>query len=536
MYLPPDPGMPRPARPRAAGRGTDDTGRPREGRETRHERTRRMTKIPFVPWYLDCEPRPVQIEALTRSYYGLATKPEVTGRYSEPILLAHHGNPAPGWGHFMEMRLGKTPTALNEFEMFRREHDIKQLLVVAPNRYTHGWASEIDRFMQGSLSNIVMRSDNRPLVKRAINRGVNTLIVAYESLVSEANRQILFDFVDDRTMVVADESVKIKNRTSNMFKTCQRLANEAAIARALTGWPTPQAPYDLWSQLRFLGFLEGMAFHAFKFRFTKMGGFKMKMPQGLINEDLLNNLLFDMSFRARRKDWGTKLESDYEEASIDMLPEQKAAYHKMEQDFVYWLTEETAVTASHAAAKHMKLQQISSGFIRDEAGEVHEVVPIEKTPKLMDLVDRLDNEINTKVIVMAYFRPTIERLMAGLTKYKPCLIAGNKHMKQYGRDVETEKTKFNSGGARVLVAQVNAVKYGHNLMGSPMDPCHDIVYFENSYNLDDRIQSEERPQGEGQQAPINILDYFSSPVERAVVRRLQQKKDVASALFEHYKR
>ena len=490
---------------------------------------------PYIPWYLECEPRPVQIEALTRSFFGVALRQSIDKKFEPFIPLAHADRPAAGWGHFMEMRLGKTPTALNEYLMFNKMHGIRKMLIVSPNRYREGWVREICRFVQDSPQVAVLTPQNRDNVRKSVKYGkIEYLVVAYESLVSQPIKQVLAEFVDNATMIVADESVKIKNRTTNMFKTCHALGKEAAVVRALTGWPTPQAPYDLWSQLRFIRYLEGMNFHAFKFRYTRMGGFKMKQPQGIMNEDQLNTILFDMCFRARRRDWGTKLDSEYETVSLEMTPAQRDIYKKMEQDFVYWLDEEEAVTASHAAAKHLKLQQISSGFIRDEEGQVHEILPIEQTPKFLDLQDRLNNEINTKVIIICYFRPTIERLMAGLSKHKPCLIASNSHMAMYGRDAEAEKARFNNG-AKVLIAQVSAVKYGHNLMGSTANPCHDIVYFENSYNLDDRIQSEERPQGEGQSAPINILDYYSSPVERSVVRRLQDKKEVASAILNHYK-
>ena len=66
-------------------------------------------------WLLNCEPREVQLEALNRSYFC-------------------DGGPKRGWGHFMEMRLGKTPAALNEYLLLRRDTDIRRMLVIAPCR------------------------------------------------------------------------------------------------------------------------------------------------------------------------------------------------------------------------------------------------------------------------------------------------------------------------------------------------------------------------------------------------------------------
>ena len=86
-----------------------------------------------------------------------------------------------------------------------------------------------------------------------------------------------------------------------------------------------------------------------------------------------------------------------------------------------------------------------------------------------------------------------------------------------------------------MLGQSKAIKYGHTLMGLPNDPCLTTIYFENSYSLDDRAQSEERNQGEGQQGAIHVVDYVSSPIEERVIAALQRKEDVAAAIMGYYK-
>ena len=491
-----------------------------------------MIDVPHVPWYLDCDPRPAQIEALLRSYYGLTTR-DHKDEDSEPYKLAHYGAPARGWGHFLEMRVGKTPTALNEFAMFQATGAAKKLLVVAPSRYVFGWQSEIQRFGVNVNSSVLLSSQKNDYWRNATR--LSCLIASYESLVSTGIQQILEDFVDGDTMIVADESVYIKNAQSNMFKVMLRLSKQAGPVRALSGLPAPNAPFDLWSQLRFLGFLDGFAFHPFKHTFTKMGGFKNKQAKGAKNVEQLDEMLEQMCFRAKRRDWAVKLDTDYETAKIAMTPEQLKMYDQMEQEYILWLSEDV-VTADQATVKHMKLQQISSGFVYDDEGDVHELVPIEKTPKFKDLVARLDNEFDSKVLIIAHYRATIDRLMRGLEKYKPSFILGAQRMKEMGLNVELEKEIFNNVPTRrVLIGQSKAIKYGHTLMGSRARPCLDLVFFENSYSLDDRAQSEERPQGHGQVAPLHVLDYQSSPVEGKIIARLREKKSVSDVLMTHYR-
>jgi len=70
-------------------------------------------------WMLNGEPRPVQVEALKRSY-----KKE-------------------GWGHFLDMRLGKTATVINEFAQYIHDFDMRYMLVLTPNRFKPDWVVAI---------------------------------------------------------------------------------------------------------------------------------------------------------------------------------------------------------------------------------------------------------------------------------------------------------------------------------------------------------------------------------------------------------
>jgi len=163
-------------------------------------------------------------------------------------------------------------------------------------------------------------------------------------------------------------------------------------------------------------------------------------------------------------------------------------------------------------------------------------VPMNKVPKFVELKDRLDNYIRNKCIIIAHFNSTINALVEVLQPYNPAVIRGSVHMKKDGRQVDEEKRRFNEDSdCRVLIGQSQAIKYGHTLRGSQDDPCLDTIYFENSYSLDDRAQSEQRNQGEGQLAAINIQDLCSSKVEQKVITALQRKEQIASVIMGYYK-
>lgn len=498
-----------------------------------------MTDNLGIDWLLTGEPRPAQIEALSRSYLGIKWRNKASQDIVSPVHLPHCPRPALGWGHFMEMRVGKTPTALNEFMLFKRDHGVNKGFMLSPNRYKATWGTEAAHFGL-DVPIHVFESKNRKEFAEFMrtNKGQGGFVVAnYEALIYEDNTKLFAEWIDNKTYMGADESVMLKNKDSQFFKNAMTLSKDAAVTRPMTGLPTPNAPFDIWAQLRFARQLNGQNFYSFKHTFTKMGGFKNKKALGLKNEEQLLELLNDVCFKARRADWGTKINSDFERVSIDMLPAQKKAYQEMERDFVTWLDEsDTLVSADQVMTKRMKMQQISSGFVIDEEGKAHDLVPFHKTPKFIDVLDRLTNEVSGKVIIIAHYTHTILNLLEALKQFDPAIIAGNTTMKRVERDAESEKNRFNnSSKCRVIIGQSQAIKYGHTLMGNTNDPCLSMGFFENNYSLDNRAQTEERPQGEGQQAAIHVWDYFSSGIERDIIKALQDKRNIADTIMAHYK-
>ena len=477
----------------------------------------------------------MQLETLARSYTSVVYRRH-QGDVLPEVLFAQRV-PMLGFAYFLEMRLGKTNALLNEWLLFCRDHGLKKLLVLAPNKYKAAWRSEAARF--GVASEVhVFDSNRRKEAAEFIAKKGEILVVNYEALVSDANMVLLKAFVDNKTMIAADESVLIKNRQSFFFRHGLQLAKESAVCRILTGKPVVQGPHDLWSQLRFIRCLDSWNFFQFRNTFCKMGGFKGKQVMGEKNVERLQGILAQCSFIARRVDWGTNFDTDYETRTIKMLPAQMKAYKQMEEEFVTWLESGEAVTADQVVTKHIKLQQISSGFIIDELGKPHDLLPdMAKLPKLAELVYSLENEVSGKALVICFYNHSLDVVEQQLREYQPAIVRGAQAMKKAGREIEQEKWRFNNDpNCRVLLGQVQALKYGHMLMGSASDPCLTTFYYENTYSLDDRAQSEQRNQGEGQQASIHVVDFCDSEVEKRIIAALQRKEDVAASILSYYKR
>jgi hypothetical protein len=506
-------------------------------------------------WILKGEPRAVQQEALRRSWGGFWLR-EGQHDTNERGYRLRDGSgfgrtgPARGWAHFMEQRLGKTPVFLNECGLLRRDYDGRFAVVLAPNQFKPEWADEADRFGLDAPTH-VFNSNDRKAAQRWVDRNRKfggLLSVNYEACLSKETLAFLEDLAGPQSILGLDECVSVKNPNGVLSDNVLQLAKLFGWTRDMTGKPVVQGPHDLWMQLRMIGELNGVNYFNYRNRYCKMGGFQGKIVKGIKEEKAgeLHEILTACSFMARRVDWLTTPGREYAVQKIEMIREQKVHYERMEKDFLTEIVQTfidhkgesyedvLVIAAEQIIGKLLKLQQIASGFIIDEVGKPHDIMPPRSNPKLQHVKNMLSTQLTDKVIIFAHYRHSIGLLMEELKEFQPALIAGDGQMKHFERDVQAEKRRFNGDrGCRVVIGQEQAIRYGHTLMGSPDDPCLSEIFYENNYSLNDRSQCEERPQGEGQKGMLTIYDLQCAPIEGATIEALQRKEDVSAATMNY---
>lgn len=490
-----------------------------------------------VRWLIDMEPREVQIEAIARSYYGYKLR-DRAGEEMNPRPLPHANRmPRAGWGHLMEMRLGKTATTLNEFELFSQEYDFENLVVFCPNSFKEGWVDEA-KSVGFSLPFVAYESSNHQQAEMHLRSAKRRLAISvnYEALKYEKTSQFLEDMIGPRTLLVADESIKLKNFQSLQTKAAIKLSKLAGVTRVLTGLPMTQGPHDLYPQLRFIKQQSGVNPFAFRNRFCKMGGFKGKAVVGAQNEDELARLIEDNAFKAKKLDWAKYVDPDRFLVSLKMTKEQADHYKAIDKEFITTLDDGEEISVDQVVSKLMKMQQISSGFIYNESGNLRFFMDPEKTPKLAYLKEALDEGLSSKVVVCYHYSASGDILLGSLAQYKPAIIRSDMWMKKNERNVESEKARFNkSSECRVMILQMSAGKYGHDLSGIAGDRCTHMAFYENTYSLDDRMQIEARITTAFQDWPSTYWDFVSSPVEMNAIKALNRKENVVEAVLGAYR-
>ena len=184
---------------------------------------------------------------------------------------------------------------------------------------------------------------------------------------------------------------------------------------------------------------------------------------------------------------------------------------------------ELATTAS-VLTQIMRLQQICCGFLTPDDGETQEV-PHNRLNELMDIAE----EVQGKVIIWATYTHDILGIRGALAKkYGDDSVAcyyGN--TPQDERQDIVEKFQDPENPLRFFVGQPRTGGYGITLTAAST-----VVYYSNSYDLEIRIQSEDRAHRIGQKKSVTYIDLVSpKTIDEKILGALKAKIDLAGQVL-----
>ena len=462
----------------------------------------------------------------------------------DPVQLAalEFARDKRGVGWFMEMGLGKTLTALTEFSFYVHADKVDRMVVICPNSYKGGWLDEVKK--HGFRFDVhVFQSSKKVEAERFLNQKHHALppvlVINYEAIRMPGVLKAVREWARaGRTYLAVDESISIKGYKSAQTRAVLALAAWSPTAdepvvcqyiRLLTGKPQSQGVTDLWGQLRAIGLLKGCNFFAFRGTFAVMGGWEMKQVVGVKNTEALGAIMTPRTFQAKKRDWLPELpRKDFTLRDYAMSTEQLRQYNQMEHQFLLYL-ENNVVTVDVAIAKYSKLAQILCGFIYDENGYTHELVRPSENPRLTLMQQLLEDEVQGKSVVVYRHRAVLEILVKALAEYDCAWIKGQ----MTPDEVSEQKERFNNDPhCRIMLAQCDAAKFGHTLLGNDESGrCHTMLFYEQSYSLDTRSQVEDRIHRRGQTENCLYVDFCGSDLDRRVIKALQRKTSLYEAVF-----
>lgn len=214
-----------------------------------------------------------------------------------------------------------------------------------------------------------------------------------------------------------------------------------------------------------------------------------------------------------------------------MSTEQSRVYNELERYFLT-LYKGEKVEAKSKLTAYIRLQQIASGFVSSEQipeNELEDPPPnkitwFDELPKMDQLLVDVEEICGStdnptgQVIIVCHFSAEAERIFETLEHegYKCCLQTGWKK-------VGTLEA-FKQGKYPILVANIRVISMGFNLQ----EKCHHMIFYSNTFSLEDRIQVEARIYRAGQKHPCIYLDYvMKDTIDMKVYAALKQKKQLA---------
>jgi SNF2 family DNA or RNA helicase len=449
------------------------------------------------------------------------------------------------WEHptsalFAEMGTGKSFMLINNAAMLYDKGKINAMLIVAPKGVYRNWyKSEIPKHMPEHISykmacwNPTPRKAEKMEMEAMFNAvdDLRILIMNIEAFSTEKGQQFakIFLRVTDAFMAI-DESTTIKTPTAKRTKSIVKIGKEARYRRIATGSPVTKSPLDLYSQCDFLGesCLNYNSYYAFQARYAilverKMPTHTFKQVVGYRHLDELKDKLDRFAFRVTKDECLDLPDKIYLRRDVDLTSEQKKAYEQMKL-MALSVLDQGLVSTNNALTQLMRLHQIACGYVKLDDGQEIDL-PNNRLSELMDLLAESDG----KVIIWANYRKNIQDIKLAIQKeYGMTSVAT-----YYGdtdadeRQEIVEKFSDPKSELRFFVGNPTTGGYGLTLVSS-----HTVVYYSNSFDLEKRLQSEDRAHRIGQTEKVTYIDLIATnTVDEHIVKALRNKINIASAVL-----
>jgi SNF2 family DNA or RNA helicase len=465
------------------------------------------------------------------------------------------------FGLFMEQGTGKTWSILADAERLYAAGKIDALFVLAPNGVHTNWplreipthmeADVIARTWRAGAGVIETRRREDLFVprKHGATLPLRVLAMNIDGIRSDAAFKFAMRFLNaTRPMIAVDESTRIKNPRTTQSERAIHLRQMADYARIASGRPNPQSPLDFFGQMEFLrsGLLGTSSYRAFVAEYADLVDMEGESMKNMVrrnkrakfaqiiakdpdtnapmykNLDRLQRLIEPHAYRVLKRDCLSLPPKVYQRHFFDLTPAQRRAYNLMQEEQRIVLDgEETPVRRLGAMTK---LQQIVSGFVIIN-GEVLRPPQLRENPRLDALLELVEDD-DEPMIVWARFREELSVISEALRK------AGRRVVEYHGgistRDRDAAVDAFQSGEADSFVGQPQAGGIGITLTRARWS-----VYYSNDFNLETRIQSEDRNHRIGTVGDsVRYVDLIAvNTIDEAIVASLQRKERMSSAML-----
>jgi|TARA_R110000803_G_scaffold178105_1_gene240519 SNF2 family DNA or RNA helicase len=453
-----------------------------------------------------------------------------------------------GWsrkefGLFMEMGTGKSKVLIDNMGMLFLAGKINFALVIAPKGVYRNWVDkEIPEHMSDAIPHRVFRwvsSANKAqkkemaLVKEPF-AGLTIFVMnveAFSSLKGKQAGEWMSRAFGNYGMIAIDESTTIKNHKAKRSKNLCDIATEFKYRRILTGSPITKSPLDIYAQCHFLkwGILGHISYYAFQGMYAvtrpqRAGGRTFQQVVGYKNLDTLGKNIDKCSYRVLKKDCLDLPDKIYTIRYVSLTDEQKDMYSKIQKQALIMFDNGDMVSAPAVITQMLRVQQVLSGHLKTDDGDM-----VYFESKRMDALLEVLEEHQGKAIIWSRFRHDIISITNTLEKTfgKGSVASYYGDTKDDDRQRIVEKFQDKNSRLRFFVGNPSTAGYGLTLTEANL-----VVYYANDFNLETRIQSEDRAHRIGQVNKVTYVDLISEgTIDEKIVEALRNKINIGAKVL-----
>jgi len=425
----------------------------------------------------------------------------------------------------MEQGTGKTKIIIDTAAYLYAKSKITALVIIAPNGVHRNWLRNEIPFHLPEwcprktiyYSASMKKKDMEEWA--GVQKSSDSLKVFsfnVEGFVSKKAQNLISKImISENVLLVVDESSRIKRPGAKRTKFITQIGKQAKYRRILTGTPVTKGPEDVYSQFKFLDpyILGYESFYSFRARYCVMGGFENRQIIAYNNIDELTKNIEGHSYRVLKKDCLDLPDKIYQRAYVELSEAQRRLYNTMKDDWVADHQEDT-IEAPEAITRLLRLQQITCGWFPSETP-----VPIdEKNPRL-ELLKELLSDIDGKVIIWARFRADLKAIEDELGKLAVAYHGG------VSNDARANAVDSfqNDPKIRYFVGQPQSGGIGLTLTAASY-----AIYYSNSFDLEVRLQSEDRCHRIGTTNNVTYIDIEANKtIDKKIIKALRDKKSLA---------
>jgi SNF2 family DNA or RNA helicase len=443
------------------------------------------------------------------------------------------------YAYFMEMGTGKTKVLIDNMSMLYDKGKIDSALIVAPKGVVKTWYEhELPTHLPNHIENVsVLWQPNITKTQQEkleslfeIETALHILVMNVEAFSTDKGMKFAAKFLNShKTLMAIDESTTIKTPTAKRTKNIIGLGKYAKYRRIMTGSPITKNPLDLYTQCEFLDpyLLNHASYYSFRNRYAEMKtmhvrGRSIQVVHAFQNLAELSDKVKGFSYRVLKEDCLDLPPKNFIKRHVTLTPDQKKVYQQMKKEAIATLNGKVTSTMT-VLTQLMRLHQITCGHFTADDGSTQSV----ESNRLNELMSVLE-ETEGKAIIWANYQLSVSEIIQRIIKE----YGEDSYVHYYGLTSQEDRQDFirkfqNDPKCRFLVGTPQTGGYGITLTQA-----NTVIYYSNGYDLEKRLQSEDRAHRIGQKKTVTYVDLIcEDTVDEKIVKALRGKINIASEVL-----